>query len=87
LFKRFVNVPHIGLINLIAGDRLAKELIQDEFTAETLSNELFRLLDPEVNAEMRARLRQVSDALQAEINGMSAGEVILEFIKAKTETT
>jgi lipid-A-disaccharide synthase len=52
LLKPFVDVPHIGLINLIAGERLAKELIQNEFTAETLSDELLHLLD--ANVEMRA---------------------------------
>jgi len=81
LFKRFVSVPHIGLINLIAGERLAKELIQDEFTAQTLSDEMLRLLDPNVNAEMRSRLRRLSDELQASSNKTKAGEVILEFIK------
>ena len=76
-----MSVPHIGLINLIAGERLAKELIQDEFTAQTLSDEMLRLLDPNVNAEMRSRLRRLSDELQASSNKTKAGEVILEFIK------
>jgi lipid-A-disaccharide synthase len=84
LLKPFVQVPHIGLINLIAGERLAKELIQDEFTAQALSDELLRLLDPHVNAEMRARLHQVSDEMQAGGSDAQAGEVIIEFIKSKS---
>ena len=84
LLKPFVQVPHIGLINLIAGERLAKEFIQDEFTAQTLSDELLRLLDPKANAEMRARLHQVSDELRAGSSNAQAGEVILEFIKSKS---
>jgi len=87
LLKPFVQVAHIGLINLIAGERLVKELIQDEFTAETLSDELLRLLDPKINAEMRAKLAQVSDELQAGSSKPQAGEVILEFIRSKKPTT
>jgi len=44
LARRLVEVPHIGLVNLVAGARVAPELIQDEATPETLSAELLRLL-------------------------------------------
>ncbi len=53
LMRPLISVAHFGLINLIAEERLAKELIQDDFTAETLSAELFRLLEPATNQQMR----------------------------------
>ena len=34
LLRPLIDVEHFGLINLIAGERVAKELIQDEFSAE-----------------------------------------------------
>jgi lipid-A-disaccharide synthase len=63
LLRPLINVPHFGLINLIARERLAKELIQDDFTPETLAAELFRLLDAETNQEMRARLKAAVETL------------------------
>ncbi|HEX8248486.1 MAG TPA: lipid-A-disaccharide synthase [Pyrinomonadaceae bacterium] len=59
ILRPLINVPHFGLINLIARERLAAEFIQDEFTPEALAAELFRLLEPETNRKMRARLKEV----------------------------
>jgi lipid-A-disaccharide synthase len=63
LLRPLISVEHFGLINLIAQKRLAKELIQDDFTPETLSAELFRLLEPATNKAMRDRLKEVADSL------------------------
>lgn len=63
LLRPLIDVPHFGLINLIAEERLAKELIQDDFTKETLASELFHLLEPETNKNMRERLKEVTETL------------------------
>jgi lipid-A-disaccharide synthase len=63
LLRPLINVPHFGLINLIARERLAAEFIQDEFTPEALAAELSRLLDAETNQKMRARLKEVVETL------------------------
>lgn len=63
LFRPIISVEHFGLINLIAGERLATELIQDDFTPETLASELLHLLDPSENARIRARLAEVAATL------------------------
>ena len=65
LLRPLITVEHFGLINLIARERLAKELIQDDFTPESLSAELFRLLEPAANQKMRGRLKEVTDTLGA----------------------
>lgn len=63
LLRPLIDVPHFGLINLIAGERLAAELIQYDFTPKTLGDEILRLLEPETNASVRARLASVTDTL------------------------
>lgn len=63
MLRPLINVPHFGLINLIARERLAAEFIQNEFTPEALAAELFRLLDAETNQKMRARLKEVVETL------------------------
>ncbi len=77
LLRPLISVEHFGLINLIAEERLAKELIQDDFTAPTLADELFRLLEPATNQKMRARLREVTDKLGHGGASKRAAEFIL----------
>ena len=83
LLKPLISVEHYGLINLIAGERIAKEMIQNEFTAGTLSTEIFRLLEPDVNALMRQRLKQAADKLGYGGASKRAAEAILRLIEWK----
>ncbi|HYN86432.1 MAG TPA: lipid-A-disaccharide synthase [Pyrinomonadaceae bacterium] len=55
---RLITVEHYGLVNLVAGRRVATELLQDDFTGETLARELLKLLDPTENARVRGELRE-----------------------------
>jgi lipid-A-disaccharide synthase len=80
LLRPLISVEHFGLINLIAEERLALELIQDDFSPETLSKELFRLLEPNENHKMRERLKQVTDKLGRGGASKRAAEFILDVI-------
>jgi lipid-A-disaccharide synthase len=65
--QRVVDVPHVAMVNLIAGKRIVPELIQGDFTAEKVVSQLRPLLDQdEARAQMRASLRQVAVLLRAE---------------------
>jgi len=79
LLEPLISVDHYGLINLIAEKRLAKELIQDEFTAETLANELIRLLQRAVNTQMRSELEVAVDKLGHGGASKRAAEAILRL--------
>jgi lipid-A-disaccharide synthase len=58
--RRFVRVPHVAMANLIAGRRVVPELIQDDFTPESVAREALSLLeDPARAAEMRSALAEV----------------------------
>ena len=81
LLRPLITVDHFGLINLIAEKRLAKELIQDDFTPQTLSEELFRLLEPEVNAEFRAELSAAVDKLGHGGASKRAAKAILNLLE------
>ena len=81
LLRPLIDVEHFGLINLIAGKRVAAELIQDDLTPETLSAELFRLLEPSVNAEVRADLAAAADRLGHGGASKRAAEAIISLIR------
>ena len=60
---RLITVDHYGLVNLVAGERVATELMQDDLNGERLANELVSLLDKKRNEEVRLRLRDVAHEL------------------------
>jgi len=78
-----ISVDHFALVNLIAGRRLATELMQDEFTGETLSRELISLLDDSRNATMRSELKEVMKRIGEPGASARAARVILEFINER----
>jgi lipid-A-disaccharide synthase len=80
LLRPLIGVEHFGLINLIAGERLAKEFIQRDLTAETLADELFRLLEPKTNMGMREKLKAAADTLGHGGASKRAAEAILKII-------
>ncbi|MDY6987977.1 MAG: lipid-A-disaccharide synthase [Thermodesulfobacteriota bacterium] len=58
--KRFIQVKHIGLVNLVAGRRVVPELIQDEASAENISRQVLQMLaDKDALVGMRRQLRDV----------------------------
>ena len=65
--KRVVDVPHVAMVNLIAGKRVVSELIQGDFTADKVVSQLRPLLNDEgARARMQANLRQVGEMLRTE---------------------
>jgi len=84
LLRPLIDVEHFGLVNLIAGERVAKELIQDEFTPDSLAAEIERLLEPGENKNMRERLRETSEKLGHGGASRRAAELILKLIEKES---
>ena len=62
--RRLVRVPHIGMVNLLAGETVAREFVQHEAQPEPLATELIRLLDDaEARETIRRRMADVADSL------------------------
>lgn len=62
--KRVIRVDHIGLCNIVAGERIVPELIQDEAEPVRICGELERFLDdPDHAASVRRKLSLVRDRL------------------------
>jgi lipid-A-disaccharide synthase len=45
VLRRMLRTPFIGMVNLIAGREVAPELVQDDFTPESVEREVRRLLE------------------------------------------
>ncbi len=77
---RLITAEHYGLVNLIAGRRVAIELMQNDLNAERLARELLALLDPDRNRAVRDELREVSERLGEGGASLRAARAFLEFI-------
>jgi lipid-A-disaccharide synthase len=77
---RLITVSHYGLVNLVAGREIAKELMQDELDGENLARELVKLLEPETNRAMRVNLRNVAHKLGDAGASQRAAERIIDFL-------
>lgn len=80
LMRPLIDIEHFGLVNLIAGKRIVKEFIQEDFSAENLSLELLRLFRPDDNSEMRVQLAEVSEMLGHGGASKRAAEAIMKII-------
>jgi lipid-A-disaccharide synthase len=78
---RLISVEHYGLVNLVAGSRVAPELMQNDFDGPTLARELLALLEPETNARVRERLREVASRLGEGGASLRAADVILRAVR------
>src|SRR5258706_10186306 len=80
---RLITPDHYGLVNLVAGERVATELMQDDLNGERLASELLSLLDGKRNAAMRKRLHEVAHQLGEGGASERAAEHILAALREK----
>ena len=73
---------HIAMANLVAGERVVPELIQDEATPGRIAAEVQRLLEaPEERARVRRRLEAARASLGAPGAAGRAAEAVLEVLE------
>jgi len=62
--KRLVKVDHIGLCNIVAGERIVTELIQDDLSPEKVAGEITKILtDADYAGTIRAKYIRVRENL------------------------
>jgi lipid-A-disaccharide synthase len=83
LAKRVVRLDTIGMVNLIAGEKIAPELIQDAFTPEAVAREAISMLtDRDRAARIRAGLATVRARLGGPGASRRAAQAILRIANA-----
>jgi lipid-A-disaccharide synthase len=82
--RPFVKIDTFGMVNLVAGRKVAPELIQDDFTPERTAAEVLRLLSDEAyRAQMTAAMREVKEKLGGPGASRRAAEAILREVRAR----
>jgi lipid-A-disaccharide synthase len=84
LARRIVKVEAIGMVNLIAGEKIVPELVQDAFTAEAVAREAIDIL---TNPARAAHIREGLSSVRAKLGGSGASrraaEAILRVVHSK----
>jgi lipid-A-disaccharide synthase len=81
LGRWLVRVPFLSMVNLVAGRKIAPELIQTEMTGARIAEEAIRLLDDDrAMDEMRAGLKEVAAKLASERDPMEIAAVWVEKV-------
>jgi len=82
---RLITVSHYGLVNLVAGKEIARELMQNDLNEENLTDELLKLLDPPTNQHARQQLAAVAHRLGEGGASERAAEVIIKSVDFKPD--
>lgn len=77
LGRRLVSVDAIGMVNLIAGEKIVPELIQDAFTPEAVAREAVSML---TDGDRAARIRQGLARVRAKLGGRGASRRAAEAV-------
>lgn len=80
LLRPLVSTPHFALPNLLAGERLVPELIQDAVTPERLADALLAVQAR--SADLRPRFAELGASLRRDAAGRAA-DAVLEIIDAE----
>ena len=75
--RRLVHIPHIGLLNIVAGREVAPEFVQDAFRPERVADALAPLFAAD-GAERRAMLAGLAE-VRAELGTAGASERVAEM--------
>ncbi|OGP93512.1 MAG: lipid-A-disaccharide synthase [Deltaproteobacteria bacterium RBG_16_48_10] len=79
-----VHVDHIGLINLVAGERIVPELIQEEATPQRIAEEALRILkDPTLRQRMRESMTEVRQSLGEPGATERAARIVYSFMQER----
>ena len=83
LARRVVTLDTIGMVNLIAGEKIVPELIQDAFTPEAVAREAVSML---TDRDRAARIRAGLATVRARLGGPGASRRAAEAILSSSGT-
>jgi len=82
IFKTFLSVPHIGLVNIMAGERIVPELLQGEANPENIGRCVLDILNSnEKMRDIKNRLSGITEQLGSPGASKRAAESIYQMLE------
>jgi lipid-A-disaccharide synthase len=84
--RLFVDVDHIGLVNIVAGERVVPELVQRDATPRNMADAVTKLLsDPLYYGRVQAQLAGMRTKLGEAGTNARVASLVREFLHAGNE--
>ena len=83
--KQVVEIPHIGLPNIVAGRLIEPELLQDDCTPEKIAGTALELLEPKRYERLQKDLQEVKEKLGAPGAVKRVAELVLRMARQNPE--
>ena len=85
LLKRRAYLPHVGMPNILAGERIVPELLQDDATPEKLAAALLELINDKTGREkLDSRFEAIRSALRQNTQEKAAAAIMPLLARART---
>jgi len=86
--KMVIKVPYVSLVNLIAGEEIVPEVLQDDVTPQGLADRASMILDNEAHRkEMIMRLGKVRETLGGKGASERTARIAIEMMKLRNNVT
>lgn len=76
--RMLVKIPYISLVNIVAGRKMAQELLQNKASPENIAQEMLKLMEPENTLKMKRELSSIKTILGASGASQRAAAIVLE---------
>jgi lipid-A-disaccharide synthase len=76
--KLVIKIPYIALVNIVAGEKVAEELLQKNASPERIADEALKLFDPDHAKTCRAKLSRIKTLLGEPGASKRAAQVVIE---------
>lgn len=85
--KNLVKIPYIGLINIVAGDMVVPELLQEQCTPQNIADRCLKILgDPRETERIKYQLGKVKEKMGGRGASRRVAEIILEMANQQPVT-
>ena len=77
IMSRLITIPHISLVNIVAQQDLVREFLQEDANADTISREMFEILD---NADYRAQIQTGLERVRSNLGSGNGAENMAQLV-------
>ena len=84
--KAIVKIPYIGLVNIVAGDMVVPELLQDQCTPQNIADRCLQILnDPKENERVKYQLSKVKDKMGEPGTSRRVAERVIKLLNEQPQ--
>ncbi len=82
IMSRLINIPYVGLVNIVAGKSVVQEFLQNDATADNISQEMFKIIDQQdYQQQIIKDLITVRKKLGEGDGSLKMAKLVLSFIE------